>query len=51
MRIGILGTGGIAARHADAIAQVEGAELVAAASRNFETAQAFSARHGGTARR
>lgn len=49
MRIGILGTGGIAARHADAIAQVEGAELVAAASRNFETAQAFSARHGGTA--
>jgi len=49
MRVGILGTGGIAARHADAIAAVEGAELVAATSRSFETAQAFSARHGGAA--
>lgn len=49
MRVGILGTGGIAARHAAAIAEVEGAELVAATSRSFETAQAFSGRHGGTA--
>ncbi len=49
MRIGILGTGGIAARHAEAIAQVEGVELVAATGRNFETARVFSARHGGTA--
>ena len=49
LRVGLLGTGGIAARHAEAIAQVDGLELVAAHSRSFETAQAFSARHGGTA--
>lgn len=49
MRVGILGAGGIAARHAAAIAEVEGAELVAATSRSFETAEAFSARHGGAA--
>ncbi|OEO33250.1 hypothetical protein VW23_007625 [Devosia insulae DS-56] len=49
MRVGILGTGGIAARHAAAVAEVEGVELVAATSRSFETAQAFSTRHGGTA--
>ncbi len=49
MRVGILGTGGIAARHADAIAAVEGAELVASSSRRLETAEAFSARHGGAA--
>jgi len=49
VRIGIVGTGGIAARHADAIAQVDAAELVAATNRTFATAQAFAARHGGTA--
>lgn len=49
LRVGLLGTGGIAVRHAEAIAQVEGLDLVAAHSRNFEAAQAFSAKHGGTA--
>jgi predicted dehydrogenase len=49
MRVGILGTGGIAARHAEAIAEVEGAELVASTNRTFEKAQPFSARHGGVA--
>ena len=49
LRVGLLGTGGIAARHAAALQQVEGLELVAAASRNYEAAQAFSATHGGTA--
>lgn len=49
LRVGVLGTGGIAARHAAAVAAVDGLELVAATSRSFETAQAFSARHGGTA--
>lgn len=49
MRVGILGTGGIAARHAAAVAAVKGVELVAATSRSLETAEAFSARHGGTA--
>lgn len=49
LRVGVLGTGGIAARHAAALQQVEGLELVAAASRNCEAAQAFSATHGGAA--
>jgi predicted dehydrogenase len=49
LRVGLLGTGGIAARHAEAIAEVNGIEFVAAHSRSFETAQAFSARHGGSA--
>lgn len=49
MRVGILGTGGIAAKHAEAIAQVDGVELVAASSRTVAAAEAFAARHGGVA--
>lgn len=47
LRVGVLGTGGIAARHAAAMAQVERLELVAASSRTLESAEAFAARFGG----
>jgi predicted dehydrogenase len=49
LRVGILGTGGIATRHAAAITAVEGLQLVAAASRTREGAEAFAARFGGVA--
>ncbi|AEJ60912.1 oxidoreductase domain protein [Spirochaeta thermophila DSM 6578] len=44
--IGIVGTGGIADKHALAVGQVEGAELVAVMSRSEERAKAFAERHG-----
>ncbi|CAM3211979.1 Oxidoreductase [Sphingomonas antarctica] len=46
MRVGILGCGGIAVRHANA-AKAAGLEMVAACSRNMAKAQAFTAEHGG----
>lgn len=49
LRVGFLGAGGIAARHAGALAKVDGLELVAATSRTLEGAQAFTGRFGGTA--
>lgn len=48
LRVGFLGTGGIAARHAGALAQVDGLQLVAAASRTLIGAESFTAKFGGT---
>ncbi|MGK9230960.1 Gfo/Idh/MocA family oxidoreductase [Inquilinus limosus] len=50
LRIGILGAGGIAARHAAAIAaNPEAATLVACCGRDPDKAAAFAAAHGGRA--
>ncbi|MGK9166310.1 Gfo/Idh/MocA family oxidoreductase [Inquilinus limosus] len=50
LRIGILGAGGIAARHAAAIAAYpEAATLVACCGRDPDKASAFAAQHGGRA--
>ncbi len=46
LRFGIVGTGGIAHRFAEAIKNVEEAELVAVASRKIETADAFADEFG-----
>jgi predicted dehydrogenase len=48
MRVGILGCGAIAVRHAGA-AKVAGLDLVAACSRDLTKAEAFTAVHGGAA--
>ena len=45
-RWGILGTGNIAGKFADATRYVEDAELAAVGSRSPETAEAFGAKHG-----
>lgn len=50
LRTGILGPGGIGARHAAALAQLpDRFELVAACGRRPEPTQAFTAAHGGAA--
>jgi len=50
LRVGILGAGGIAARHAAAIAaHPEAATLVACCGRDPDKAAAFAAQHGGRA--
>lgn len=49
MRVGILGTGGIAARHAAAVSMVDGLELVAACGRDAGRTEAFAQRFGVTA--
>lgn len=46
---GIVGCGMIAAFHAKAINDIEGAHLVACQSRRMEAAEAFAAEHGGKA--
>ena len=46
IRWGILGTGNIAARMAEAIGVVDGASLVAVASRTGSKAQEFARTHG-----
>lgn len=46
MKIGILGTGRIAAKLAGTFAQIEGVECYAVASRTLEKAQAFAGAHG-----
>jgi predicted dehydrogenase len=46
LRAAILGCGGIAVRHADAVAATTGIELVAACSRDLARAQAFAAARG-----
>jgi UDP-N-acetyl-2-amino-2-deoxyglucuronate dehydrogenase len=45
---GIVGTGMIAGVHAQAIAAVDGAQLVGVVSRSAERGAAFNAKHGGT---
>lgn len=50
LRVGLLGCGGIAARHAYAIAALsDRMELVACCGRDLERTQAFAATHGGAA--
>ncbi len=49
LRVGMLGTGNIAVRHATALAQVEGVELVAACGRNAPSVEPFAIRFGATA--
>ena len=49
LRVGLLGTGGIAARHAGALARVGGLELVAACGRNAERAEGFAEKFGAAA--
>lgn len=50
LRAGLLGPGGIGARHVAALAKLpEAYDFVAAAGRDFARAQAFTAQHGGTA--
>ncbi|HRL14128.1 MAG TPA: Gfo/Idh/MocA family oxidoreductase, partial [Aggregatilineales bacterium] len=46
IRWGILSTGGIAHKMADAVRQVEGAELLAVGSRSQASADAFGAKYG-----
>jgi len=46
---GIIGCGGIAEKFASSIAGVKNTRIVAAASKSFDRATAFTARHGGTA--
>lgn len=49
LRVGMLGCGGIAIRHAQSVAALaDRMELVASCSRSLETAQAFASEHGGT---
>jgi predicted dehydrogenase len=50
LRIGLLGCGGIAARHASAVKALhEEMELVACCGRDVERTEAFAAAHGGAA--
>ncbi|MBR3999271.1 MAG: Gfo/Idh/MocA family oxidoreductase [Clostridia bacterium] len=46
LKFAVLGTGGIANQFANAVSLVEGAEIVAAASKSAERAAAFAERHG-----
>ncbi len=46
LRFGIIGLGMIAEFHAQALAQVQGAQLTAVATRDAAKGQAFAARHG-----
>ena len=46
LRMGIVGTGGIANAHANAAAAVDGVELVAVADVSAEAATAFASTHG-----
>jgi len=46
MRAGILGTGGVARLHAEAIAALDGVELVAVADASATSATSFSEQHG-----
>ena len=50
LRVGLLGCGGIAARHAGAVgALTDRMELVACCGRDLDRTRAFAATHGGTA--
>ena len=46
IRIGIIGSGGTGARHAERFSEMETAEVVAIASRNAETGTALAEKHG-----
>ncbi len=46
MKVGILGAGGIAVKMAQTVAQMDGVENYAVASRSLEKARAFAAKHG-----
>jgi predicted dehydrogenase len=46
MRAGILGTGGVARLHAEALADLDGVELVAVADASYASAATFSEKHG-----
>ena len=50
IRIGILGTGGVADGHARALAKLPGVQLVGLCNHHLEKAQAFNQKHGNTAR-
>ena len=45
IRIGIIGSGGTGARHADRFSEIEATEVVAIASRNAETGNALAEKH------
>ncbi|GAA1961301.1 Gfo/Idh/MocA family protein [Agromyces allii] len=47
VRAAILGTGGVARLHAEAVAGLDGVELVGVADASLERAAEFAARHGG----
>src|SRR4051812_29791201 len=50
LRVGLLGCGGIAARHAGAVTALpDRMELVACCGRDLERTRAFAAQHGGGA--
>ena len=46
IRIGIIGSGGTGARHAERFSEMETVEVAAIASRNAETGAALAERHG-----
>jgi biliverdin reductase len=46
IRIGIIGSGGMANRHAERFSQTDGFELTAIAARNLETGPALANKHG-----
>ena len=46
IRIGIIGSGGMASRHAQSFSQTDGFELIAIAARNIETGPALANKHG-----
>ena len=46
LRVGLLGTGGIGSRHANALARIDGAELVACCGRDRDKVGDFAATHG-----
>jgi len=49
IRVGILGTGGIADKHANSLKKLPGVRLVALCNHHVEKAQQFNERHGKTA--
>ncbi len=50
IRIGILGTGGIAGTHAKNLERIPGVRIVALCNRHLEKAEKFNQRHGGGAK-
>lgn len=49
LRVGLLGTGGIGARHADAVGNVTALELIACCGRDLAKSEAFAAPRGAAA--
>lgn len=46
LRVGLLGTGGVASLHAEALAEIDGVDLVAVADTSLDRAVEFAAGHG-----